>query len=213
MTTVLLIRHGQSQANLTRCFAGHYDAPLTLLGRTQAQRTAAFIAGKYAVDAVYASDLSRALDTGSALARHLDLPICPDSALREIRAGEWEGVAMTRLLEEYPEDYGLWRNDIGSSCPTGGEPVTALAERIRRALTRIASENPGKTVAVATHATPIRCVQWLTSGQSLSYMKEIPWVTNASVTELFVEDGAFRLGAVGQDDHLQDLKTALPRIV
>ena len=43
MTTLLLIRHGQSQANLTRCFAGHLDAPLTQLGQQQAACTAEFV--------------------------------------------------------------------------------------------------------------------------------------------------------------------------
>ena len=63
MTTLLLIRHGQSQANLTRCFAGHLDAPLTQLGQQQAACTAEFVANAYSVDAVYGSDLLRAFDT------------------------------------------------------------------------------------------------------------------------------------------------------
>ena len=210
MTTLLLIRHGQSQANLTRCFAGHLDAPLTQLGQQQAACTAEFVANAYSVDAVYGSDLLRAFDTGEAVARKVGLKTEPDAQLREIEAGRWEGVAFSQLEQDFPEDYGLWLRDIGNSRPTDGESVAELARRIDGALRRIAEENPGKTVVIATHATPIRVTQWNLSGQPLSYMKEIPWVSNASVTELFYENGNFRLGKIAQDGHLAELKTSLP---
>ncbi len=213
MTTLLLIRHGQSEANLTHVFAGHLDAALTELGCQQAQRTADFIAGKYAVDGVYGSDLQRAFETGRALAQKLGLPILPEPGLREIEAGRWEGVPFETLQQVYAGDYGLWLSDIGNARPTGGESVEELARRVEGALRRIAQENPGKTIAVATHATPIRAMQWHLSGRPLSHMKQIPWVSNASVTELFFENGAFRLGNVAQDSHLQELRTRLPKNV
>ncbi len=88
--------------------------------------------------------------------------------------------------------------------------LTELASRIERVLTAIAERNPGKTLAIATHAIPIRSIQWRLSGQPLSHMAQIPWVTNASVTELFYEDGIFHLGKIAQDEHLESLKTNLP---
>ena len=213
MTTLLLIRHGQSQANLTRRFAGQIDAPLTELGIQQAQRTAEFVKAHYQVDKVYASDLSRAARTGQAVADELGLPLKTDPSLREINAGQWEGIPFEQLAQDYPEDYGVWLADIGNSRPVGGESVAELAQRIEKALTAVALENPGKTVAVAIHAIPIRSIQWRLSGEPLSYMTQIPWVTNASVTELFFESGVFRLGKVAQDEHLADLITTLPKTV
>ena len=213
MTTLLLIRHGQSQANLTRCFAGQIDAPLTELGFRQAERTAEFVAAHYQIDRVYASDLRRAACTGQAVAQKLGLPLKTEKALREIDAGQWEGIPFDQLAQDFPEEYGLWLADIGNSRPVGGESVAELAQRIEKALTAVAEENPGKTVAVAIHAIPIRSVQWRLSGEPLSYMTQIPWVTNASVTELFFEDGNFRLGKVAQDAHLADLITTLPKTV
>ena len=162
------------------------------------------------MDAVYGSDLLRAFDTGEAVARKVGLKTEPDAQLREIEAGRWEGVAFSQLEQDFPEDYGLWLLDIGNSRPTGGESVAELAQRIDGALRRIAEENPGKTVVIATHATPIRVTQWNLSGQPLAYMKEIPWVSNASVTELYYENGNFRLGKIAQDGHLAELKTSLP---
>ena len=115
MTTLLLIRHGQSQANLNGLFAGQLNPPLTELGVQQAQRTAEFIKAHYQVDKVYASDLSRAARTGQAVADNLGLPLKTDTSLREINAGQWEGISFERLAQDYPEDYGVWLADIGNS--------------------------------------------------------------------------------------------------
>ena len=211
MTTLLLIRHGQSEANLNRCFAGQVDAQLTELGILQAERTADFIAENYRVHKVYASDLSRAARTGQAVADRFGLPLQKTSMLREINAGLWEGLPFAQLDVDYPEEFDLWREDIGNSRPTGGESVAELAERIDQALRTIALENPEQTVAVAFHAIPIRSVQWKLTGEPLSYMTQIPWVTNASVTEMFFENGEFRLGKVAQDQHLEGIVTTIPK--
>ena len=60
MTRILLVRHGESTANLEGLFAGDYDAPLTDLGHAQAECTANFVISNYQVDAVFSSDLARA---------------------------------------------------------------------------------------------------------------------------------------------------------
>lgn len=118
MTTLLLIRHGQSEANLQGRFAGQYDSPLTELGHAQARRTAEFIAQNYAVDAVYCSDLQRARATGQHTAARLGLEVISDRGLREIYAGAWEGLPFERMNAEYPEAAYRWRHDIGNSgCP------------------------------------------------------------------------------------------------
>lgn len=210
MTTLLLIRHGESQANLSRRFAGHIDVPLTDLGEKQAACTAEFIIHNYLVDGVYASDLRRAFRTGEAVAQRLGLPVIPDEALREIFAGRWEGLPFTEIAEKYPKDYHCWMTDIGHCRTTGGESTAELLERVEGALHRIAQENPGKTIVVATHATVIRVLQCKLSGFGLEKMKDIPWTVNASVTELRYENGAFSLGKVGQYHHLAELKREMP---
>ena len=210
MTTLLLIRHGQSRANLERVFAGNYDAPLTQLGFKQAEKTAEFITENYKVDCVYASDLIRAFETGKTVANALNLPITPNDGLREIRAGKWEALPFDDIVIKFPEEYKKWKEDIGhSSCPTG-ETVKELAERVMATLTAIAEENDGKTVVIATHATPIRVSQTLIEYGNLASMKNIPWVSNASVTEIIYDSGRWTVGRVGQDGHLSEFRTNLP---
>ena len=210
MTDILMIRHGQSISNLERYFTGAYDIPLTELGLTQAKQTAAYIKSKYKVDAVYASDLCRAFETGKAVADLYGLPVTPDRNLREIFAGQWECVHFTELEERFPDTYRVWQTDIGNSHPDGGESVAQLQERILKAVLRIGAENEGQTVVIATHATPVRTLQCHCEGKPLSQMAEIPWVSNASVTHLRYENGTLTLLEAGYDKHLGSLSTSLP---
>ena len=210
MTTLLLVRHGLSLANEQKFFAGQADVPLLPMGQLQARATGEFLREHYAAHKVYASDLVRAGETGQILAEILGCPLETDKGLREIYAGAWQEKTFDYLTEHYPEGYGVWRQDIGKAqCPQG-ESVAEMGLRVREALTRICRDNPGKTLVIATHATPIRAMESWAKFLDFSRMGEIPWVSNASVTELFYEDGVWQLGKVSQDSHLQDLRTVFP---
>ncbi len=211
MTTLLLIRHGESLANVDGRFAGHLDAPLSETGHKQAAITAAYIRSRYTIDAVYASDLSRAFNTGKAVADSFGLPTTPDTDLREIFAGDWEGAIYDDLPKQFPASFHTWLTDIGNAVCDGGEAVAHLQERVLTALRRIAAEHDDGTVVVATHATPIRAVQCHCEGRSLDDMKSVPWVSNASVTVVECEQGALRLLEVGYDAHLGGQRTAFPK--
>lgn len=204
MTTLLLIRHGESMANANHEFVGHTNVDLSPRGKIQAEKTAEFIKENYKIDKVYASDLKRAYETGKAVADKCGVEIISDSGLREIFAGDWEGKTRTELLNDSPE-YEVWRNDIGSCTPPNGESVKSVYERIPMRLLEIAIENEGKTIAIATHATPIRCViaKWM--GLGLSGMKLFPWAPNASVTEVTFENDIFMVTKAPQDDHLKNI--------
>lgn len=211
MTRLLLIRHGESEANRNGTIAGQLDADLLEKGLQQAKITAQYIVENYKVDAVYASDLQRAYKTGKAVADLLSLPTIPDSRLREVMAGQWAGMKFGDILEQFHDDYTHWLSDIGNSRCTGGESVKELGERVVESVTEIAKKHDGETVVVATHATPIRVLQCLIEAGTLDEMKNIPWVSNCSVTELLYENGAWCFGAIGIDDHLADMRTAFPK--
>ncbi len=212
MTKLLLIRHGESVANADKVFVGHTDVDLSPQGVLQAQKTAEFIKENYKVDKVYASDLKRAFDTAKIVADSMGLDVTADRGLREIYAGSWEGEKFQTLLETNA-DYALWKTNIGSSCPTNGESVKDVWERIHFKLLEIAILNEGKTIAIATHATPIRCMTARCLGMGLSGMKNLPWAVNASVTEITFENDMFMVTKAPQYKHLQNLKTELPKNV
>lgn len=218
-TTIILVRHGESLANVARFFAGHTNVDLSEKGYVQAEMTVDYILDRYSVDKIYASDLQRAYNTVKPAADRLGMDVIPDTELREIFAGEWEGKSFTNLQKTFPEEYAVWMNDIGNAVPTGGECVRHLWERVSGELSRIAGENPGKTVLIGTHATPIRVMQCMLSGKTPDDMKNIPWVSNASVSVVEyvtteTEDGRTILMpkavVFGEDKHLEALKTVFP---
>ena len=210
MTKLLMIRHGQSVANVERIFAGHLDSPLTQLGQRQAQLTANYLYSHYPVDRVYTSDLSRAYTTGKTVADLFGLPVISHIELREIFAGLWEGESYDLLPERFAHSYAVWMKDIGNAVCDGGESVAALQSRVLGILRRICHENPDKCVVVATHATPIRALQCHCEGKCLAQMKDVPWVSNASISSFVYENGVFNIDFVSYDTHLGQLTSVLP---
>ena len=85
-----LIRHGESTSNVNKTFTGQGDAPLTQLGHLQAGCIQSYFLGIH-IDRIFASDLSRAMDTAMPLSKVSRVPIEPMTALREINGGKWEG--------------------------------------------------------------------------------------------------------------------------
>lgn len=213
MTKLLIIRHGQSQANLDGVFVGHVNSPLSDLGRQQAELTADFIVSNYPVDAVYASDLDRAFYTGKCVADKLGLPITADARLREIYAGDWENVKFDTLSDSYGEPYQIWLRDIGNAQCPNGESVAQLQDRFVSAVRSIAQENHGKTIVIATHATPVRTLMTYCAGCGLTQMRNIPWVSNASVTVAEYDGQNFTIITPGYDKHLGALRSELPKNV
>lgn len=213
MTKLYFIRHGESVSNLITQFAGSLDMPLTEKGREQAAVTADFLRD-VPFTVVYASDLSRAYDTGLAVANMHHIPICGISDLREIFAGDWEGKQYGQLEVEYPESYGVWRRQIGlAECPNG-ETVAQLQVRIRKCVEEIVRKHPNETIGIATHATPIRVMECVWTNTPLSHMHTIPWVSNASVTVAeYDENGVGRLISRDLHQHLGQLHTVLAKNV
>ena len=213
MTTLYFVRHGESEANLISRFAGSLDCPLTQRGREQAEATAKHLQ-KMPIKAVYASDLSRAHNTGLAIANGLDVPLYDMPALREIHAGLWEGKMYSQLEAEFPDSYGVWKNQIGLAACPDGESVQELQNRIRACVEEIVRRHPNEAVCIATHATPIRVMECVWTNTRLADMHTIPWVSNASITVAQYDDsGNAQLLVRDFHDHLGLLSTKLAKNV
>jgi broad specificity phosphatase PhoE len=142
-TRVLLVRHGQSEWNAEGRWQGQADPPLTDLGRLQAREAARALG---TVDAVWASDLQRAVETATIIADQLGVgPVVVDPDLRERDAGEFSGLTRPEIAARFPGYLDDGRR------PPGWEPDEALVARALRALHAIAAEVPGGDVLVITH--------------------------------------------------------------
>lgn len=203
MTRVIVIRHGQSEGNLNEEFHGIYNSDITELGHKQAEETAKFL-DDYKIDKIYSSDIRRAFSTAKHTADRKGLDIITDEGFREISAGEWEKMKFADIANKYPETFKIWYENIGECVLPGGESVKSLYERAKAAFEKVVAENDGKTIMIATHATTIRALSCLWKGASLSEMKNINWVTNASVTIIDCKGvGTYKTVLYNYSEHLE----------
>ena len=194
-TKILLIRHGQSIANKEQFFGGQTDVDLTELGVQQAQTVAEFVVKNYHVDAVYCSNLRRALRTAEIVAKPLCCKVQRDGRLNEFFAGEWEGKPFAQIKELYPKQYQTWVNDFGHAQPPQGETPSEVQLRAYQAIKDIAEQNDGKTVVVVSHRGVIRCLQCLWENRPIEDINKCQWFDNCSVCEVIVDNGKLTLNS------------------
>ncbi|MGI5486596.1 histidine phosphatase family protein [Microtetraspora malaysiensis] len=146
---VVCLRHGQTRWNVEQRFQGHSDIPLDATGVAQAARAASLLAA-LGPTAIVSSDLQRAYDTGSALARLTGLSVLVDKDLRERGGGAWEGLTREEISAGWPTEYVAWE-------APGGEAVADVAERVSEAIRRWAAQLPDDgLLVVASHGAALR---------------------------------------------------------
>jgi alpha-ribazole phosphatase len=154
MTRLIIVRHGQTLWNLERKYQGHSDIALTEKGLKQAEAVAVRLAAE-PVNAVYASDLSRAFKTAECIADKHNLKVGLVPALREIKFGDWEGLTYEEITARWPGLLGkLWSTPDELEIP-GGESFHQLKERAFDAIKKIVAAHPEQTVVVVAHGGTI----------------------------------------------------------
>jgi broad specificity phosphatase PhoE len=185
MTTILLVRHGETDWNQERRWQGHADRPLNDVGRAQAEELADELASRE-IAAVYSSDLARARQTAELVAGRHGLDVTLDHALREVDVGEWSGLSLEEAESRYPEGFRRWQD--GHSGWTEGETYEAMGERVVAAVLRIAARHPGETVLVVTHGGSIRACRAAAAGldYATSRQTDVRSTGNCDLVELTV---------------------------
>ena len=212
MTRIIMIRHGQSQANAQSRFAGHSDFDLSELGKQQAELAAKYLYEREPLDAIYASDLLRAHNTAVPFSKLYGLPITDREGLRELFAGDWEGRTIDEIKERYTEDFRIWREDFSNARCSGGESVAEIYARMIPEVLSLARENDGRCILLATHATPIRVTEAFSRGLSADRVHEVPFVRNSAMN-IFEYDGEnLRPVRTNITEHLDDsLQSDVPK--
>jgi broad specificity phosphatase PhoE len=207
MTSVLLIRHGQSEGNAERRFGGHTPTPLSALGRRQAEATAQALC-RTSITAIYSSDLLRAVETAAPLARALNLEIRQTEAFRERSVGRMEGLTFEEAAQQFPEEYAaLLRRDF-EHVLSGGESYRQLLDRAAAELDRAIAHNRGGTLAVFSHTGTI-CILALHLMGALDAPALRPvWLatSNCGIARIQLRDDGFvRVTAINDTRHLASL--------
>ncbi len=154
VTQVVLIRHGQSEGNAAGRFGGHTATPLSTRGKAQAEATARALANEK-FSAIYTSDLLRAVQTATPLARLAKIELQLTDAFRERSVGVMEGLTFEEAAEKHPEQYqALLRRDLDHVL-SGGESYRQMLDRASRKLDEAIAEHRGGRIAIFTHTGTI----------------------------------------------------------
>jgi 2,3-bisphosphoglycerate-dependent phosphoglycerate mutase len=187
VTTLLLVRHGETDWNREARWQGHSNTSLNARGREQAQELADELTEQ--IDVVYSSDLARARETAEIVARRLGLDVRLDPRLRERGFGSWEGLTRSEIEERDAEGLARWRAGEGPGAHDA-ERFDAFAERMRGFLQDVLDRHPGESVLVIAHGGSIRVIHALATG--LDYVRDhglIPPVANCAVARYAARDG------------------------
>ena len=201
MTKIILIRHGESEANSLGVIAGWNDYQLTALGLAQAEETAAHLANEK-IDVICSSDLARAAATAEANARLRGMTVETYPELRETYCGDWEGVTFAQVEEADPAIYAQFRTTLDFRLP-GGENIWESGVRFHKKAVEIAKANEGKTVLIVAHGAVIRVFWALICGtQKEVAADKHPYASNASYSVAHFDGERFTPVEYSHDAHL-----------
>jgi 2,3-bisphosphoglycerate-dependent phosphoglycerate mutase len=202
LTRVLAIRHGETAWNVDGRIQGQLNIPLNHTGRWQAHRLALALAEE-SLDAVYSSDLLRALETAQAVSAGSGCSIVTDVGLRERGFGEFEGLTFKEIEQRWPEQSERWRKRDPLFGPERGETLADFFDRSVSTVTRLASAHPGQTIAVVAHGGVLDCLYRAATRQGLQAPRS--WqLGNASINRLLYTPQGFTLVGWSDTWHLEN---------
>jgi probable phosphoglycerate mutase len=150
---VYLVRHGETESNLARLYAGRKAEPLTRTGRAQVARLAEHLAG-VGLAQIWTSSVDRALESARLVADRLGLGVRVDERLDEMRLGPWEGRTEDEVARDFPAEYALWLTQPDRVALEGRETLAELASRVSSVVAD--AQKAGDSVLLVSHVAPIR---------------------------------------------------------
>lgn len=154
-TRIFLVRHGATQLTAENRFSGAVGVDLSEEGRWQAAQLGERLRHEK-ISAVYASPLSRTMETAAIIGRACGLEASPRDGLREISHGRWEGLTRAEVETRFGDEYASWEEDPFTFAPEGGESGVAVLARALPVIREIVTHHTGECVLVVSHKATIR---------------------------------------------------------
>jgi probable phosphoglycerate mutase len=191
MTTLLLIRHGETPAVAKGILAGRMPGvPLNEKGRRQAAEVAQALA-KAPIKYIYSSPMERALETASYLAKQLDLSVTEAPGINETDIGAWSGRSIKQCART--KMWKVVQNKPSQMRFPGGESFAEIQVRASNELRAIAARHPEELVACFSHADIIRLVTAHFLDIPLDSFQKLAIDTCSITVVNFGKDGAVRV--------------------
>ncbi len=167
-----VVRHGETQFNVEKRYAGQTDVPLNEKGLEQARELAKKLAEE-PFDVIVTSPLRRARATAEQIcAYHKDVPLMVMEEFKEVCVGVYEGLNREEVQERYPD---LWARNCTrqlDDAPTGGETTRQVDTRVEKGIAGLKELYPEKKVLLVCHGFVSRTINRQMRGLSFEEMHE-----------------------------------------
>ncbi len=193
---VLFIRHGQTDFNLEHRLQGALPVPLNDCGRSQSRALACYLKS-VAIDAIYTSPRSRALETAEIIGAVLGQDVREDERLAEIAFGDFEGHTFAEVESLFPKAYQKWETGYRPYRVPGGESRLDVQRRMQAAWDDITGAANMATVAIVGHSSAMMIL-------FASMFAQLPdkAMKNTSITTLDRFEDIWRISAFAEMPHL-----------
>jgi len=190
MTTIMLIRHGDTDWNVGEIFRGHADIELNETGIQQAQLLAKHLKGA-PIEAVYSSPLRRALKTAEIIAGSRNINVTPSHELIDFDYGQWQGMSRDTVRQKYKSLYDEWLKNPHLVKLPKGESLDNVRERAVSLVNQVTNKYEG-TVALVSHRVIHKVIICALLGLDNSHFWNIKLDT-CGITTFIYEDKRFIL--------------------
>ena len=203
MTRFILVRHGQTEWNRFERFRGRVDIDLDETGLRQAEATTDRII-RWEVKAIYSSPLKRAMTTAQTIGHRLGLEVQPLEGINDMDFGQWQGLSIAEVREQYPELFDLWRFSPERLKIPEGETLEQVRTRVAACVDEVAAKHDDETVALVSHRVVCKVLLCYLLGLDNSHFWQI--AQDATAINVFeVWQGRFTLWLLNDTCHLRVL--------
>jgi len=200
-TRICFVRHGETDWNAEKRIQGHIDVPLNEAGRAQALATA-FGLAHHRFAALYASDLTRTLQTAQAAADRLGLDIQPLPRLRERHYGVFQGMTAEEAATRHPQAHCHYvARDLDYEFE-GGECLRGFAARIVEAVEWLVRHHSGQTILAVTHGGVLDIIYRQATGRTLESPRDFK-IPNCALNWFEFDAHGWHLRTWGDRHHLE----------
>ncbi|MCF6465123.1 histidine phosphatase family protein [Clostridium sp. Cult2] len=202
MKKIYLVRHGESEWNVSKKIQGQQDIPLTGTGIKQAHLIGNRLINEK-IDRIYSSDLSRAYITAKIIGSKLNMDVIPMKEFREINFGIWEGITNDKMSKEHKKELILWRKSPDKLHIKDAETLKELQLRAMNGINMIIDNEDVDNILIVSHSATLKIIILGLLDMDLTYFKNFT-VNNVSLSIVEVREHNKVLILLNDTCHLKE---------